>query len=114
MPSDPKPAHLLLGLMSALAVAVVVLVILYATGGLHLEALARMTGNNGGGGSFGQLKAYLDNLQKSLLPLAIPLGTIGLAGGGVAYMLGNHLAQKILGGVVAGTALVLLSPQLMA
>lgn len=29
-------------------------------------------------------------------------------------MLGHHLAQKILGGVICGTALVLLAPQLMA
>jgi hypothetical protein len=93
--------------------AALVLAALAHAGQLH--ALARMTGNNtNGGGEFGQLKTYLDNLQKSLLPLAIPLGTIGLAGGGIAYILGHHMAQKILGGVVAGTALVLLSPQLMA
>ena len=36
------------------------------------------------------------------------------AAGRVAYMLGNHMAQRILGGVVAGTALVLLAPELMA
>jgi hypothetical protein len=29
-------------------------------------------------------------------------------------MLGNHMAQRILGGVVAGTALVLLAPAIMA
>lgn len=113
MPNN-RPTQLLLFVLSALAVIVTCVVIVQATGTPHLHALARMTGHNGGGGSFGQLKTYLDNLQKSLLPLAIPLGTIGLAGGGVAYMLGNHLAQRVLGGVVAGTALVLLSPQLMA
>jgi hypothetical protein len=80
----------------------------------HLAALARMTGHGTGGGQFGNLVTYLDNLQKSLLPLCIPLGTIGLAGGGVAYMLGNHMAQRILGGVVAGTALVLLAREIMA
>lgn len=110
---SPSVSPVLAVLACAVAVLAAALTLAGDTG-WSLQALARMTGSDSKGGGFGQLKTYLDNLQKGLLPLAIPLGTIGLAGGGIAYMLGHHMAQKILGGVVAGTALVLLAPQLMA
>ncbi len=42
------------------------------------------------------------------------MGAIGLVGGGVAYMVGNVMAQKILGGVVIGLALALMGPSLVA
>lgn len=110
------PFHLtpVLAVLAGALVVFAVTLVWAADADWSLQALARMTGSDSKGGGFGQLKTYLDNLQKGLLPLAIPLGTIGLAGGGIAYMLGHHMAQKILGGVVAGTALVLLAPQLMA
>jgi len=63
---------------------------------------------------FTDAKSYLDNLRDSLIPLAIPLAAIGLTGGGVAYMVGNVMAQKLLGGVVIGTALALMGPSLVA
>jgi hypothetical protein len=112
--STPRSHRILLALLSATAVLIVVLVVAQATGGLQLHALRRMTGSEADGGQFAQLVRYLNELQKSILPLAIPLGILGITGGGIAYMLGHHLAQKILGGVICGTALVLLAPQLMA
>jgi membrane protein len=66
-----------------------------------------MAGYAAKGTAFDDAKKYLDNLRDSLIPLAIPLGAIGLTGGGVAYMVGNVMAQKILGGVVIGLALAL-------
>jgi len=79
-----------------------------------LDALQKMAGGSRPSTQFGQIKGYLDGLRDSLIPLAIPLGAIGLTGGGVAYMVGNVMAQKILGGVVIGLALVLLSPSIVA
>jgi anti-anti-sigma factor len=66
-----------------------------------------MAGYASGKTFFEDAQDYLDNLRDSLIPLAIPLGAIGLTGGGVAYMVGNAMAQKILGGVVIGIALSL-------
>jgi hypothetical protein len=39
---------------------------------------------------FKDAQEYLDNLRDSLIPLAIPLGAIGLTGGGVAYGLATR------------------------
>ena len=79
-----------------------------------LAALQRMAGYTTGKTFFSEAQAYLDNLRDSLIPLAIPLAAIGLTGGGVAYMVGNVMAQKILGGVVIGTALALMGPSIVA
>ena len=80
----------------------------------QLAALQRMAGYTTGRTFFGDAKEYLDNLRDSLIPLAIPLAGIGLVGGGVAYMVGNVMAQKILGGVVVGAALALMAPSIVA
>ena len=98
----------LVGLLAA-----VLAVALLADAGC-LAALQKMAGYTTGATFFGDAKGYLDNLRDSLIPLAIPMGAIGLTGGGVAYMVGNVMAQKILGGVVIGLALALMGPSLVA
>ncbi len=80
----------------------------------QLDALQKMAGYAKKGSLFKDAQEYLDNLRDSLIPLAIPLAAIGLTGGGVAYMVGNVMAQKILGGVVIGIALALLGPSIVA
>jgi hypothetical protein len=82
--------------------------------GAQLDALQRMAGYTTGKTFFADAQKYLDNLRDSLIPLAIPMGAIGLTGGGVAYMVGNVMAQKILGGVVIGLALALMGPSIVA
>jgi len=99
----------------AVTVLMVALVIaLLLSGGGELAALQKMAGYDGGGETFAKVKTYLDNLRDGLIPLAIPLGAIGLTGGGVAYMVGNPMAQRILGGVVIGVALALTAPSIIA
>ena len=80
----------------------------------QLDALQKMAGYATKGSLFKDAQEYLANLRDSLIPLAIPLGAIGLVGGGVAYMVGNVMAQKILGGVVIGLALALMGPSIVA
>lgn len=82
--------------------------------GAQLDALQKMAGYATKKSFFTDAQEYLNNLRDSLIPLAIPLGAIGLVGGGVAYMVGNVMAQKILGGVVIGLALALMGPSLVA
>ena len=81
---------------------------------MEVSALQKMAGYASGKTFFNDAQEYLDNLRDSLIPLAIPLGAIGLTGGGVAYMVGNMMAQKILGGVVIGLALALMGPSIVA
>jgi hypothetical protein len=83
-------------------------------GWLYIDALQKMAGYATKSSAFKDAQDYLENLRDGLIPLAIPLGAIGLTGGGVAYMVGNIMAQKILGGVIIGLALTLLGPSLIA
>ncbi len=98
-------------LLSALAV---VLAIALLAGDSQLDALQKMAGYTGKQSAFKDIQGYLEGLRDSLIPLAIPLGAIGLAGGGAAYMVGNQMAQRILGGLVIGIALALMGPAIVA
>ena len=99
---------------AALALAVAAAALLLIGTDPQLHALQKMAGYATGKSFFKDAQEYLDNLRDSLIPLAIPLGAIGLVGGGVAYMVGNVMAQRILGGVVIGLALALMGPSLVA
>ncbi len=109
-PARPSrlPAWLVPALLAVLATALL-------AGDAQLDALQKMAGYSTGKKSFfAEVQEYLENLRDSLIPLAIPLGAIGLAGGGAAYMVGNQMAQRILGGVVIGIALALMGPSIVA
>jgi hypothetical protein len=94
--------------------AALVAILTLLSDGAQLDALQKMAGYATKKSFFTEAQEYLNNLRDSLIPLAIPLGAIGLVGGGVAYMVGNVMAQKILGGVVIGLALALMGPSLVA
>lgn len=114
---DDRPAragraeHLKLAILGA-ALAAATVLILAQTG--SLEGLAKAAGQTPkSGGGFASFQKYLDGLQNAIIPLAIPAATLGLIGGGIAYLIGSQLAQKMLGGVIIGLGLVLLSPELI-
>lgn len=63
---------------------------------------------------FASLYSYLANLRDAILPLAIPVGTIGLVVVGGMYMFGSPSAGRILFGVAIGIGMVLLAPSIIA
>ena len=63
---------------------------------------------------FSSLYSYLANLRDAILPLAIPVSTIGLVVVGGMYMFGSPSAGRTLSGVAVGVGLVLLAPSLVA
>ena len=78
-------------------------------------ALQRLAGFEGGGDNqFASLNRYFANLRDALLPLAVPIGTIGLVVSGGMYMFGSPQAVRILFGVAVGLGLVLLAPSIIA
>ena len=108
----PKPDRLRAAVITAALFTL--LATLIATSPPELDALQRMAGYNAEKSFFGDVQKYLENLRDSLIPLTIPLGAIGLTGGAAAYMVGNVMAQRILGGVIIGLALALMGPSLVA
>ncbi len=81
------------------------------------DAHAALTGFSGGGqgkGGFAKVYDFFDKLGKALIPLSIPLGVIGTIGAGGLFLLGSQQAGKIIGGVVAGLALILFGPSIIA
>src|SRR3712207_2794328 len=100
---------------AALALAALAAGVLLLLGGGELAALERAAGYAiGDANIFSNVHSYLAKVRDGLMPLALPLAGIGLAGGGMAYMVGNAMAQRILGGVVVGTAVVLTAPSIVA
>jgi len=63
---------------------------------------------------FGSLYSYLANLRDALLPLAIPVSTIGLVVVGGMYMFGSPAAGRILFGIAIGVGMTLLAPSIIA
>jgi type IV secretory pathway VirB2 component (pilin) len=63
---------------------------------------------------FASLYSYLANLRDAILPLSIPVGTIGLVVVGGMYMFGSPSAGRILFGVAIGIGMVLLAPSIIA
>ena len=109
-PATPQRLRRLAPAAFALALGAALLL----SDGPQVDALQRMAGYASGKTFFTEAQQYLERLRDSLIPLAIPMGAIGLTGGGVAYMVGNMMAQKILGGVVIGLALALMGPSIVA
>ncbi len=107
----PARSRTLSSLLATAAALAAIALLLYDP---QLDALQKMAGYASKKSFFNEAQEYLNNLRDSLIPLAIPVGAIGLVGGGVAYMVGNVMAQKILGGVVIGLALALMGPSLVA
>ena len=110
MPARLKPSLVI----AAFALVPLVFTLALSMQLYEVAALQKMAGYATGKTMFGEIQQYLENMRDSLIPLTIPLGVIGLTGGAAAYMVGNVMAQRILGGVIIGLTLALLGPQIVA
>ena len=111
--SAPSRVPLLAAAGAVLALAAALLLV--APPDSH-AALQKMAGYSKAGGttSFGSISSYLNNLRDGLLPLSIPVGSLGLVAGGVLHVVGHQNASKILFGVLLGMGLVFGSPSIIA
>lgn len=102
----PSAAPVVVGLF---ALALVVLV----QGGA-IEALSAMTERTiDSRFNFGGVGSYLNNVRNALLPLAAPIGGIAVFGVGALFMFGSPQAVQKGGWIIAGIALMLLSPNII-
>jgi hypothetical protein len=79
-------------------------------------ALQKMAGYEGADGAttFSSVTSYITNLRNGLMPIAIPLGGVGMVAGGAMYAVGNQMASKVLFGVLIGVGLALSAPGIVA
>jgi hypothetical protein len=71
-------------------------------------------GGGGGGGGFERFVAFVNRLVDYVIPVASAFSVLGLIWGGVLFMSGDARAGRVLGFVVLGVAIVLLSKPLAA
>jgi TrbC/VIRB2 family pilin len=98
--------------LTTLLLAVATLLLSAADAHAALQQLAGY--EKGDTNQFASLYSYLANLRDALLPLSIPLGTIGLAVAGGLYFVGSPSAGRTVCGVGIGLGLVLLAPSIIA
>ena len=78
-------------------------------------ALQKIAGyERSGDNRFSSLFDYFANLRDAILPLSIPIGSIGLIVGGGMYVFGSPQAGRLLFGVVVGLGLIMLAPSIIA
>lgn len=78
-------------------------------------ALQKMAGyDQGETTTFGAVITYMNNLRNGLIPIAIPLGGIGLIAGGAMFLVGNQMATKVIFGVLGGIGIALSAPGIVS
>jgi hypothetical protein len=78
-------------------------------------ALQKMAGyTQGNTTTFGEVIEYATNLRNGLIPIAVPLGGIGLVAGGAMFLVGNQMATKVIMGVLGGIGLALSAPGIVS
>ena len=112
MPAHRPRTAMLAATLALLAALALCLLVLPDTAGAALQKLAGY--ESSGDNRFGKLYGYLANLRDAIIPLAIPVGAIGLVVGGLMYLFGNPQAGRALTGVAVGLALILLAPSIVA
>jgi TrbC/VIRB2 pilin len=79
-------------------------------------ALSKMAGYSTADGAttFDKVNEYMTNLRNGLMPLSLPIGSVGLVAGGAMYALGNQMASRVLFGVLIGVGLALSAPNIVS
>jgi F0F1-type ATP synthase membrane subunit a len=111
----PTARHRTAILAATLALTLTLALCLLVLPDTAAAALQKLAGyETGGDNRFGKLYGYLSNLRDAIIPLTIPVGSIGLVVGGGMYLFGNPHAGRVLFGVVVGLGLILLAPSIVA
>ncbi len=78
-------------------------------------ALQKMAGyQQGDTTTFGDVITYMTNLRNGLIPIAVPLGGVGLVAGGAMFLVGNQMATKVIFGVLGGIGIALSAPGIVS
>jgi hypothetical protein len=92
--------------------AVLVMVVLPDTAGAALQSAAG--GKSGNGGGFARFVQFINRLADYTIPIGAAFSVLGLIWGGLLFQAGDARAGRVLGFVVLGVGVVLLSKPIAA
>lgn len=113
MALDPKFRNTTLAAAALAAVAVAVLALLAAPDAAN-AALQSAAGGKSGGGGFARFVDFINRLADYTIPIGSAFSVLGLIWGGLLFQAGDTRAGRVLGFVVLGVGIVLLSKPIAA
>jgi hypothetical protein len=112
MALDPKFRHTAF-VAAAFAVMAMALVLLVAPDAAT-AALQGAAGGKSGGGGFARFVNFINRLADYTIPIGSAFSVLGLIWGGLLFQAGDTRAGRVLGFVVLGVGIVLLSKPIAA
>jgi hypothetical protein len=113
MALDPKFRHSTHAVAALAAIAVAVLAVLAAPDAAN-AALQGAAGGKSGGGGFTRFVEFINRLADYTIPIGSAFSVLGLIWGGLLFQAGDTRAGRVLGFVVLGVGVVLLSKPIAA
>jgi len=113
MAFDPNFRNTTLAAAAFAAVAVAVLALLAAPDAAN-AALQSAAGGKSGGGGFARFVDFINRLADYTIPIGSAFSVLGLIWGGLLFQAGDTRAGRVLGFVVLGVGIVLLSKPIAA
>jgi len=114
MALDPNSRDTAIVTAAALAIVATLLAVLVAPD-LADAALRRAAGGaSGGDGGFARFVQFIDRLADYTIPIGSAFAVLGLIWGGLLFQAGDTRAGRVLGFVVLGVGVVLLSKPIAA
>lgn len=113
MALDPKFRNTTVVAAAIAAVAVLVFALLAAPDSAD-AALQGAAGGKSGGGGFARFVDFINRLADYTIPIGSAFSVLGLIWGGLLFQAGDTRAGRVLGFVVLGVGIVLLSKPIAA
>ena len=114
MALDPKSHDSAVAAAAALAIVATLLAVLAAPDVASAALQSAAGGKSGGGGGFARFVAFINRLADYTIPIGSAFAVLGLIWGGLLFQAGDTRAGRVLGFVVLGVGVVLLSKPIAA
>ncbi len=114
MALDPKSRDTAVVAATALAIAATLLAILATPDVADAALRSAAGGSSSGGGGFARFVEFINRLADYTIPIGSAFAVLGLIWGGMLFQAGDTRAGRVLGFVVLGVGVVLLSKPIAA